>query len=206
MTYTGKLGAGREKAQAFLGAYYGIPLSRHQSTDSSTTLQSLYSLEHSLLSRYSLAREQLSEALERVGEGAQQAVRGEVREKYQTCFQAQTSLARLRRYVRCVESECGGAPGVIGGGVVVVEEEVAGLDYGKLSLSQLYRLAGCLVNTMLVLCGPSRERDGGEDSGRPQLTGIYTPHPWSMSSILLYTTATSSSVLLICSSIPLLMY
>ena len=56
------------------------------------------------------------------------------------------------------------------GGVFSVEEAAAEVDLTALSLSQLYRLSGCLVNVLLLLCGP-RE---GEPGGRPAFSSEYT--------------------------------
>ena len=56
------------------------------------------------------------------------------------------------------------------GGVLNMEEETARVDFTTLSLSQLYRLAGCLVNTLLILCGPG---DSEEAQPTPPSTGGY---------------------------------
>lgn len=141
VTYTGRLGAAREKAQVFLGAFYGVPL---PTPHDPPRPEILVPLEQLLLSKYHAAREDLVSALE--------AVRGEpnernsVRERYQTCLVAQTRLARLRHYV----TTNGETPGEIGG-VFSLHEAAARLDHSSLSLSQLSRLAGCLINTMLIL-------------------------------------------------------
>ena len=160
VTYTARLGALREKAQVFLGAFYGIPLVAPGNPGGSEFLPSL---ERQLLSRYLSARQDLEAELEAAGgstagEG-EKAVQERVREKYQVCHVAQTRLARVRHLVSVVTE--GDAPGLI-------DLEGSEVDYATLSLSQLYRLAGCLVNTMLILVAPG-EKEG--DEGAPSFTG-----------------------------------
>lgn len=177
MTYTGKLGATREKAQAFLGAFYGIPL---MSKPPQKTLidprkpEILHRLERRLLSEYCSARDKLTASLTALSgdmEGGQaghpKQLQDSIRERYQTCFLAQTLLARLRHYMTMMGEAS--APGT--GGVFSVEEEAGRVDFTGLSLSQLYRLAGCLVNTLLVLCGPG---ESDESRPGPTSTGILT--------------------------------
>ena len=150
VTYTGRLGAARERAQVFLGAYYGVPLLTPQDPQGP---QILPPIEQVLLSRYQETRQDLVSALKTAGEDPHDKER--IREKYQACFLAQTRLARLRHYMRAV----GEAPSVIGG-VFSLQEAAAAVDYSSLSRSQMYRLAGCLVNTVLILAGPGEERQG----------------------------------------------
>ena len=122
-------------------------------------------LEQQLMKKYSLARDQLRQAViaATTDKASLTNKHDNVNKHHQTCFLAQTRLARLRHYIR----REGEAP-VIRGEVFAVEEAAASVDYVQLSLSQLYRLAGCLVNTMLVLCGTSKEPES------PTFTGIYT--------------------------------
>ena len=176
VTYTGKLGASREKAQALLGAFYGIPLmstSPHRSATTPSKPATLHPLEQQLLSEYCSAREKLTASLIASPAHSEEHTtlpkhsQDSVRERYRACFLAQTRLARLRHYMHTVGSE-GGAPVI--GGVFSVEEAAAEVDLTCLSLSQLYRLSGCLVNILLVLCGP-RE---GELASRPAFTGEST--------------------------------
>ena len=173
VTYTGKLGATREKAQALLGSFYGIPListSPHRSVTNLLKPDSLCPLEQRLLSEYCLARERLTTSLITSPghpEGPTVLQKDNVRERYRACFLAQTRLARLRHYMHTVRTE-GEAPVI--GGVFSVEEAAAEVDLSGLSLSQLYRLSGCLVNVLLLLCGP-RE---GEPGGRSAFSGEYT--------------------------------
>ena len=160
VTYTARLGALREKAQVFLGAFYGIPLVAPGNPGGSEFLPSL---ERQLLSRYLSARQDLEAELEAAGGstagGGEKAVQERVREKYQVCHVAQTRLARVRHLVSVVTER--DAPGLI-------DLEGSEVDYATLSLSQLYRLAGCLVNTMLILVAPG-EKEG--DEGAPSFTG-----------------------------------
>ena len=153
MTYTGRLGAAREKAQMFLGAFYGVPLLPASRDPQRSNI--LGPLEGALLFQYQTTRQDLVSVLETVSGGGDSArEKDRVREKYQACFLAQTRLARLRHYMETV----GGAPVVIGG-VFSLQEAAAALDYSSLSRSQLYRLAGCLVNAMLILTGPREEKE-----------------------------------------------
>ena len=177
MTYTGKLGASREKAQVFLGAFYGIPLLSKPSPllASVDTLGSrvLRPLEQRLLSVYRSARDKLtasltvhSSAVEGGPAGCRKQLQDRVRERYQACFLAQARLARIRNYANRVGNG-GETAAIAAGGVFSVEEEAAGVEFAEISLSQLYRLAGCLVNTLLVLCGPADRED------RPTSTGTH---------------------------------
>ena len=196
MTYTGKLGASREKAQIFLGAFYGIPLlskpsqllasvdplgSRVLRPLEQRLLASvdplgsrvLRPLEQRLLSEYRSARDKLtasltihSSAVERGPASCRKQLQDRVRERYQACFLAQARLARIRNYANWVGNG-GETAAIAAGGVFSVEEEAAGVEFAEISLSQLYRLAGCLVNTLLVLCGPADRED------RPASTGTH---------------------------------
>ena len=91
-----------------------------------------------------------------------------MKEKYQACFLAQTRLARLRHYMMSLEREGGETPDVIGD-VFSINEVVS--THTTLSLSQLYRLAGCLVNVMLMLCGPEETGQQRDQLGKTILSG-----------------------------------
>lgn len=170
VTYTGKLGAAREKTQAFLGSFYGIPLLPNPPQTPTTPLmpEILYPLEQRLLSEYHTARDKLTSSLtsSAAEKGPLKHSQDTVRERYQSCFVAQTRLARLRHYMRTIGSE----EASVSGGVLSVEEETARVDFPALSLSQLYRLAGCLVNTLLILCG---QGESEEAQPAPPSTGGY---------------------------------
>lgn len=169
VTYTGKLGAAREKTQAFLGSFYGIPLMPtppQQTPINPLKPNILYPLEQRLLSEYHTARDKLTSSLTPsvVEKDHHKHSQDIVRERYQTCFVAQARLARLRHYAKTT----GGGETSVSSKVFSVEKEAAGVDFATLSLSQLYRLAGCLVNTLLVLCGQKESeesRPGSTPSG-----------------------------------------
>ena len=167
MTFTGKLGASREKAQVFLGAFYGIPAppSPHP-----LSLKVLQPLEQRLLSHYYSARDRLTSALaafasamETETRSSLKLLRDRVMETYQVCFKAQVRLARLRL---CMGAAGNGVEAADGGGLYL-EEGATQVDFGALSLSQLYKVAGCLVNTLLILCSPRVGR--GQEAAAGQL-------------------------------------
>ena len=145
----------------FLGAFYGLPL---LSPPTSSRQDTLLSLERDLFSRYQAAREELVSALKEAGPvaggGREDSADSAVRERYHDCFLAQTRLARLRRYM-AAEGE---NPDMIGR-VFGLQQTV--VDYTAVSLSQLYRLASFLVNSMLILSGPGEEKEGA-------ITGNFT--------------------------------
>lgn len=170
VTYTGKLGAAREKTQAFLGSFYGIPLmpNRQQTPIDPLKPNILYPLEQRLLSEYHAARDKLTSSLTSsvVEKDSHKHSQDITRERYQTCFVAQARLARLRHYGKTTE----GGETIVSSGVFSVEDEAARVDLTTLSLSQLYRLAGCLVNTLLVLCG---QKESAESRPGSTSTGGY---------------------------------
>ena len=159
VTFIGRLGANREKAQVFLGAFYGRPLF---SFDNLPSRAQLFSLEEHLLSQYHTSREKLSSAvlayagIVHKNSSSRKMMKKQCEEEvatcYQQCFKAQVKLARVRHYMRVqgnaylerdsedIKKRCGEFQ--IGNELVDIKE---------LSSSKLSKLIGCLVDTLLVL-------------------------------------------------------
>ena len=169
MTFVGRLGANREKAQVFIGSFYGRPV---LTRDSTLSPRQLLSLEENIVSQYHGARDRLSQALlsyaglsRKSSSSANQKQLKLCEEKvgssYQECFKAQVQLARLRHFSKslhdnepAVSSGVGLAKeGSSDGFVFSVDEEARSLNFHEMAFSRLSKIVGCLVDTLLVLNG-----------------------------------------------------
>lgn len=163
----GRLGANREKAQVFIGSFYGRPV---LAGESSVTPQQLHSLEETFLSQYHSSRERLSQALisyaglsrksTSVSQNQLKQCEEKVGSSYQDCFKSQVQLARLRHYVKSQKDK--EAAGLVGGGdpperpdgeVFSMDEEARSLNFQEMTFSRLSKIVGCLVDALLVLNG-----------------------------------------------------
>lgn len=156
ITFVGRLGVTREKAQVFLGSFYGQPVFTPGSPLPSTLL---YSLEEMLLGQYLTARDKLTASLTAYAGAARRGhstsntaalkqCESSVTSCYQSCFKAQVQLARLRNFIR---AQVGGTAGSERSYVFKVDEELQKLDFSEMTSSWLYKLVGCLVDALLVL-------------------------------------------------------
>ena len=163
MTFVGRLGANREKAQVFIGSFYGRPV---LTGEASLPPRQLLSLEESILSQYHGARERLSQALltyaglSRKSTSASQKQLKQCEEKvtssYQECFKSQVQLARLRHFMRSQddrETSVGRSHEQSTGAVFSVDEEARSLSFQEMAFSRLSKIVGCLVDALLVLNG-----------------------------------------------------
>ena len=167
MTFVGRLGANREKAQVFIGSFYGRPIF---SGDSSVTERQLLSLEENILSQYHACRERLSQALLSYaglsrkggsdGETQSKLCEEKVASSYQECFKAQVQLARLRHFTKAQkeqekssDAEKEDGDGDDGATVFNIDEEARSLNFQDLTFSRLSKIVGCLVDALLVLNG-----------------------------------------------------
>lgn len=166
VTFVGRLGANREKAQVFIGSFYGRPIF---TGESSVPEHQLISLEEVILAQYHACREKLSQALlsyaglsrKSSPDGQKQIKQCEekVASSYQECFKAQVQLARLRHFNKSqkdqqatvdADKEDGGSDN---GGVFSVDEEARSLNFQDMTFSRLSKIVGCLVDALLVLNG-----------------------------------------------------
>ena len=169
MTFVGRLGANREKAQVFIGSFYGRPVF---TGDTSLTPRQLLSLEETILSQYHGARDRLSQALlsyaglsRKSSSSASQKQLKQCEEKvgssYQECFKAQVQLARLRHFTKSQHDK---EPTVSSSddsqgkeestsSVFSVDEEARSLNFHEMTFSRLSKIVGCLVDALLVLNG-----------------------------------------------------
>ena len=164
VTFVGRLGANREKAQVFIGSFYGRPV---LTGESSVPPRQLHSLEENILSQYHGARERLSQALlsysglsrKSTLASAKQLKQCEekVASSYQDCFKTQVQLARLRHFVKSQKDTES-----VGDGdnldhpsdeVFSVDEEARSLNFQEMTFSRLSKIVGCLVDALLVLNG-----------------------------------------------------
>ena len=170
VTFVGRLGANREKAQVFIGSFYGRPVFAGDSSPSPSPRQ-LLSLEENILSQYHGARDRLSQALlsyaglSRKSSASQKQLK-QCEEKvgscYQECFKAQVQLARLRHFMKSQHDKestvVSGEQGKEGeeestSSVFSVDEEARSLDFHEMTFSRLSKIVGCLVDALLVLNG-----------------------------------------------------
>ena len=164
MTFVGCLRANREKAQVFIGSFYGRPV---LTGESSVPRRQLLSLEETFLSQYHGSRERLSQALlayaglSQKSTSASQKQLKQCEEKvtssYQECFQSQVQLARLRHYIKSQKdkevAEDGDTREQLVSEVFSVDEEARSLNFQEMTFSRLSKIVGCLVDALLVLNG-----------------------------------------------------
>ena len=151
VTFIGKLGVGRDKSQVFVGTFYGCPI---VPPDHFSPIH-LHSLEESILSHYHTSREKLTSSLLTYSNHLQRSLassstllekcKEEVNGYYQECFKAQVQLARLRHWrksqedTRPLDKQYS------------IEKLASSVDMATLPISQLTKLIGCIVDSLLVL-------------------------------------------------------
>ena len=168
VTFVGRLGANREKAQVFIGSFYGRPVF---TGDTSPSPRQLLSLEENILSQYHGARDRLSQALlsyaglsRKSSSAVSQKQLKQCEEKvgscYQECFKAQVQLARLRHFMKSqhdkesavtVSSEQDKEEEGSNSCVFSVDEDARSLDFHEMTFSRLSKIVGCLVDAILIL-------------------------------------------------------
>ena len=168
VTFVGRLGANREKAQVFIGSFYGRPVFIG---DTSPSPRQLLSLEENILSQYHGARDRLSQALlsyaglsRKSSSAVSQKQLKQCEEKvgscYQECFKAQVQLARLRHFMKSqhdkestvtVSSEQDKEEEGSNSCMFSVDEDARSLDFHEMTFSRLSKIVGCLVDAILIL-------------------------------------------------------
>ena len=146
MTFLGSLVNTREMTQVFIGAFYGIPLF---SPDQAPSVQQLKSLEDNFLSQYYHFRDGLTSALLsyaslKSGTQSSHHYKEKVNADYQQCFKMQVCLARLRNFMKNLDTENDG-------GSIFQLPSPSDINYNQCSISKLNKMIGCLVDTLLAL-------------------------------------------------------
>lgn len=169
VTFIGRLGVSREKAQVFIGSFFG-----HPQLGCNLSSIRLHSLEESLLTQYHTSREKLATSLlsysnlsqknsSLSAQGLLKHCEEEVSALYQQCFNTQVKLARLRNWQRH-QLEASGNDGKHS--VYNVDKQAHSLDVATLPASKLNKIIGCIIDTILVLnkkCNPSNNGVVKED-------------------------------------------
>ena len=163
VTFIGKLGASREKAHVFIGAFFGQPVFPPSEPVSAAVL---HSLEERFLSQYHAEKAKLNSALMGYStllsrgypltDSVMKKYENSVNVQYQHTFQCQVRLSRLKNFMReqvSTPKGDGGSRDEPGRNEVVfdLDQLVETIDLTNNSLNKLSKLIGCVVDALLVL-------------------------------------------------------